>query len=281
MACPMCPFLVHQKERSCLADMPLEDYSRLMDELGPSLLTVSLWGWGEPLLNKELPEMIRCSREYGVFVSVSTNAYAMDREWAGRLIDSGLDYIILSVDGATDETYTRYRGKNRFDRVTENIRTLQEERRRRGVRHPFTNLQFIVMRDNEHEVPLVRELARDLGVDKLSLKKVGLIDDSERETTLPRDELYIHRIYKVGQLDDRPCSRPWNTPLITARGDVIVCCGDIRYVHNFGNVFDKGSFREIWNCRQFRDFRRKVIENINQIAVCRHCPAKSFEDGFV
>lgn len=281
MACPMCPFLVHQKKRGNTADMPFKDYRCLMDELGPKLLTVSLWGWGEPLLHEKLPEMIRYARSYGVFVSVSTNAYSMDRKWAGELIDSGLDYIILSVDGATKETYSKYRGKGKFDRVIRNIRTLIEEKRRRRVLHPFTNLQFIVMRENEHEIPMIRKLARDLEIDKLSLKKVGLIDEADREITLPRDERYVHTIYKLDCLDSKPCSRPWNTPLVTSAGDVIVCCGDIKYTHNFGNVFDGGSFREIWNSTQFRAFRAKVIENINQLAVCRRCPAKSFEDGFV
>ncbi len=279
MACPMCPFLIHQEKRSRV-DMSIADYRRLMDEIGPSLLTLSLWGWGEPLLNEQLPEMIQHARRHHVFVSVSTNALSMDRECARKLIASGLDYVILSVDGATEGTYSKYRGRGRFDKVLDNIRTLQEEKMRLGVSHPFTNLQFIVMRENEHEIPLVRKLAGELGVDKLSLKKVGLIEEADREKLLPRDARYVHRIYK-GDLDESPCSRPWNTPFITAAGDVIVCCGDIRYVHNFGNVFRKGSFKEIWNGPEFRSFRRAVANNISRIEICRGCPAKNFEDGFV
>lgn len=280
MSCPMCPFLVHQEGRYNPVDMSIDKYRRLMDELGPTLLTLSLWGWGEPLLNEYLPEMIRYARKYNIFVSVSTNSYLMDRGYARDIIASGLDYLIFSVDGATEETYSKYRGKGKFERVIHNIRILQEEKKRLNTLHPFTNLQFIVMRENEHEVSLIKKLAGDLGVNKLSLKKVGLIDEADKEKLLPIDVSYIHRIYRE-DLDDRPCSRPWNTPFITASGDVIVCCGDIRYVYNFGNVFEKGSFGQIWNGPEFRKFRKHAATHMNQIEMCRRCPAKSFEDGFV
>jgi len=279
MACPMC-FVRRNRERYALGDMTFANFRKVMDEVGPSLITLALWGYGEPLLNESLPGMIVYARRMGVFTSVTTNALSLTEEKADALIESGLDYLIVSLDGATEDTYAMYRSPGKFARVVENISVLTKRKKGKGRSNPFVNLQFIVMKGNEHEIGMVKKLARDLGVDKLSLKKAWVFTKEEEERILPSDPKFHLGIYG-GELDGSICSRPWNTPLITWKGDVLVCCADFSYAHVMGNVFHEGGFRSVWNNEKYRAFRRQVIEDITKIGICRKCAAKNYADGFV
>ena len=278
MSCPMC-FVRDNKDSYPLGEMSFAHYRRILDEMGPRLITLALWGYGEPLLNRSLPEMISYARRKGIFTAVTTNGLSLDEEKADSLIDSALDYLIFSVDGASEETYALYRSRGKFATVTDNIARLARRKRERRSVRPFVNLQFIVMRGNEHEIPRIRELARELRVDKLSLKKAWVFTKEEEERIVPRDPRYRLSIYS-GVLDTSPCSRPWNTPFITWKGDVLVCCADFSYAHVMGNVFEEGGFGKVWNNDGFRAFRKAILEDITRIDICRRCGAKNFADGF-
>jgi len=279
MACPIC-FVRDRKGKYPTGDMPLEQYKQIMDEVGGTLITLALWGYGEPLLNRNLPQMISYAREMGVFTTVSTNAFSLDEEIADALIDSRLDYCIVSVDGASEETYAMYRSPGKFARVVENIATLTKRKRARRSVTPFVNIQFIVMRGNEHEIPAMRKLAHELGADKLSLKKAWVFTKEEERTVLPSDPVYHLKIYSR-ELDRGICTRPWNTPFITWKGDVLVCCADFGCCALMGNVFGNGGFGAVWNSHRFRSFRVAMIKDINKIDICRRCGAKNYKDGFV
>jgi len=279
MACPMCPIL-HWHGRQKAGYMDMENYRRLIREIGSRLYAMSIWGWGEPMLHPQLPEMISIAKGENIFTAVSTNAYSLDREKSCALVDAGLDYIIFSVDGATEDTYSRYRGKGRFHEVMANIRGMSEIRAKKKSPRPFLNLQFIVMRDNEHEIALIKQLSKELGVDKLSLKKVQAFGEKGKERFLPREGKYHLKLY-YKELEATPCWRPWTTPLILWNGDMIACCGDLAYAYNMGNVFPPNELKSIWNSEKFVSFREKMLTDIGALTSCRECAAKSYQDGFM
>jgi radical SAM protein with 4Fe4S-binding SPASM domain len=279
MDCPIC-FVHKDRNKYPPGDLSFDNFKKIIDEIGPTLLTLALWGYGEPLLNSNLPAMIQYAKQYDIFTAVSTNCYAMNEDTAHALVYAGLDYLIASIDGASEETFAKYRSPGKFRKAFDNLSHLCHKKRADNRKNPFVEWQFIVMKGNEHEIDKVKELAAAIGVDKLSFKKVWMRDKSNLKNFLPSDERYHLNIYKKG-LDRSPCSRPWNTPLITWRGDMTVCCADFGLEHIMGNVFGKTRFREIWNNHKFRALRKQVIKNINSIGICRGCAAKNFTDGFL
>jgi radical SAM protein with 4Fe4S-binding SPASM domain len=279
MDCPMC-FVRDLKDKYQPGDLTLSNFNKIIADLGPATITLALWGYGEPLLNKHIAEMIAIAKRYGIFTSVSSNCYSLSKDKAEALIDSGLDYLIASVDGASEETYARYRSPGKFQRVIDNMRYMCRRKKELGKSNPFVEWQFIVMKGNEHEIGKARDLALSIGVDKFSLKKAWIMEWDNPADYLPSHPKYHLQIYK-GKLDDNPCSRPWNAPMITWKGDVMVCCADFSYGHRMGNMFEEGTFAKIWNNDKFRFFRKQVSRNINSIDICRKCAAKNFKDGFL
>lgn len=281
MSCPMCPVILHGTKRD-KGNLEFEGFKKVIDEVGDRLLFLMLWNFGEPLLNKDVFSIIRYAKNKNIFVATSTNALSLDKGKQRDAVLSGLDYVIVSFDGATPETYEKFRGKNNFDKVINNIKGLVTEKNNLRSAAPFINLQFIVMRENEHEIPKMKQLAKELKVNKLSIKKFTYVApfDPKSSSFLPETKDYILGKYK-GAFKMKFCSRPWQSAIILWNGDVVPCCGDLDFKYVFGNIY-KNSFNEIWHSDKYRKFRQQIINDITQIGICRTCPGEDFTtDMFV
>jgi len=136
-------------------------------------------------------------------------------------------------------------------------------------------LQFIVMRENEHEVDEIRRFARETGIDKLSLKKFTYVSEETRDF-LPRNPEYVLRKYKGGSRM-KFCARPWNSAVLSADGIINPCCGDLNFQYKLGDLNDPTcGFLEIWNGSKYRNFRSAIIKDINAISMCRACPSTDY-----
>jgi radical SAM protein with 4Fe4S-binding SPASM domain len=269
----MCPRA--RSPRREAADLSFVDYRKIIDEIGGTLLCVFFWNQGEPLLNKDLSRMIAYAKDRDILTMVSTNASFLGTSAAGELIAAGLDQLIVSLDGCTPEVYSRYRQGGDFDVVVDNVKNLiLEKKRRRSVR-PFVELQFLVMRDNEHEVDAVRALGRDLGVDGVSLKNIEMPLAEVREGLFPRDQNFVLDVYKGG--GKHPCFRPWYSSLINSDGTVLACCHDFFSGHAFGNALES-PFPDIWKSHGYQEFRNKVLAG--GVDICAECPAANFNGDF-
>ena len=165
--CPFCPTGADRGVRG-KAMMDLEHFRKLIDRLGPYVIHVDMMNWGESILNKSLPEMIAAAKSHGIEVRLDANFNNVPDGMFDRLIRSGLDVLSLSIDGASAETYGRYRAGGDFDRVLSNVRTLVRRRRELGRSSPWIVWQFLVFRHNEHERPQAAKIARELEVDQVS-----------------------------------------------------------------------------------------------------------------
>ncbi len=165
--CPFCPTGADRGVRG-KSMMDLEHFKGLIDRLGPYVIHVDMMNWGESLLNKSLPEMIAAAKRHGIEVRLDANFNDVSEEMIDRLIQSGLDVLSLSIDGASAETYGRYRAGGDFERVLANVRTLIRRRRTLGRTSPWIVWQFLVFRHNEHERSRAARVARELGVDQIS-----------------------------------------------------------------------------------------------------------------
>ncbi len=119
------------------------DAERFLDELWPHLVQVNLFNWGEPLLNRELPEIIASIHGRGVGTQIHSNLNHLPDGLAERLVESGLDFLVGSIDGATQDTYATYRRGGSCERALANLRRMVEVRRALGRQTPRIVWRFL------------------------------------------------------------------------------------------------------------------------------------------
>jgi len=281
LSCPLC-LTVSQTQARPPALLPLQTFQQFIDDLGAYLLLVVLWNWGEPLLNPDLPRMIAYAHERGVLTHCSTNGnFPITAGLAEELVRSGLDTLIFGVDGATEETYQAYRCGGSLAEVKRNIAALLEARRRLGASTPRVNLRFVVMKQNESELPQVTAMARELGVDHLTLKTVDLPADIGADLDgqwAPEEQKFKRYEYLEGSFRRKRrrfnCVRPWKRITLDAAGTVIACEFDYRNLAPFGVVGRDGTATDIWKGPAGREFRRGFRGGWNEHPFCAQCTLK-------
>ena len=273
LACPTCP--TGTGKIKPLPQMTIDGFDRILGELAPKMRNLALWNYGEPLLNRALPDMIAHAKEAGVkVVKVSSNVHFLDGPRGLALLQSGLDVLILSVDGASQDTYGTFRKEGDFEKVATSVAWLCAEKKRLGLQKPRIELQFIVMRHNEHELPEMRKLAREWGVDKLRVKTVGADDDASK-ALVPASRL-LSRYQADGATPNVRhafCTMAWDHTVVNVDGSVTPCCylrPDMSDGFVMGNVFET-SFPAIWRGEKYRAFRASMLAGRESMPVCNRC----------
>ena len=165
-------------------------YSKIVGEIGNRLMYMILYFQGEPYLNPAFFEIVRDARKRRIYTATSTNAHFLTDENARKTVESGLDRIIVSLDGIGQETYSSYRVGGRYQRVIDGIETLVKWKREMRSSTPHIILQFIVFRTNEHQIGDVRKLAGELGVDELQIKTAQVYDYRNGHSLIPTLDKY-------------------------------------------------------------------------------------------
>jgi radical SAM protein with 4Fe4S-binding SPASM domain len=277
--CPLCPTGAGTLKRP-KGQMSFELYQHILADLDGALTRVMLYNYGEPFLHPRILDMIAEARRAEIHTRVSTNGQAFLRGIdAIDLIACGLDYMRVSVDGATEETYSIYRVGGQLDRVLEGVRLLQQRKRELGRRRPVVELQFIAMRHNEHEIPAIRQTAHELGT-LLRIKSVGLGDlkrGPSRQAWLPADESLRRYDECDGQLElardgqVQVCDHPWHRLVVNWDGQVTPCCYDRDGVYEFGNAAE--GMAAVWNGERLQTFRQTVKSQLRP-TICQRCSAR-------
>src|SRR6266487_784904 len=146
-------------------------FRRVIDEVGASLVRVDFFNYGEAFLHKrsvEMCEYIKAAFPH-IYLYTSTNGLALTEAQARRLVHSGIDEVTFSIDGATAESYVKYRQRGRFDLAIATLRAMVDEKRNAGRDLPFLNWRYILFNwnDSDAEMTRARELAAEIGVDRL------------------------------------------------------------------------------------------------------------------
>jgi len=167
LACPGCVHSTRNEELKVF-DWPKgtlsEDrLSALLKLYGPHAIGVYFCNYGEPLLNLNTPKLIRLAKTYlmGTALSTSLSVSRLDAE---AYVESGLDFMVLSIDGATQPVYEQFRRNGDLELVFSNVRKLVSAKRRLGKRTPVLSWNFLAFEHNAHEIPLAARMARQLGV---------------------------------------------------------------------------------------------------------------------
>lgn len=258
----------------------------------PFTQKLAIQGVGEPLMNPEFFDMVAHAKSKNIYVYFNTNACLLDEAKLDKLLAARPDEVRVSVDGATKETYERYRRGGDFDEVIANL-TRFAGRAPAGI---SIAVWFLAMKENIQEMPLMPALAARAGVRRLfvqnlhswgreSLKKevvadLGIrrgeymetIEKTRANAVAAGVELLLATDFS-GEQKTRGCQWPWFSAYISVEGFVTPCCvqGSNPDIINFGNIFER-PFAEIWNNEEYRKFRAD-LKSDNPPKICRGCPA--------
>lgn len=245
-------------------------YTKILSELKLYIYNINLYFQGEPMMHPRFFDFIR---DDGISKIVATNGHFLTEENCKRLATSALSKIIVSLDGTTAETYSIYRRGGNYDQVITGLRLLSEAIKTSGSSLKLV-IQFLVHRHNEHQIPEIRKIARELSA-SLYLKSMQLKNFESMDYWMPsfgrfRRYRRVNGTWKIkSNLPDR-CFRIWFNPVITWDGLVLPCCFDKDADYVMGDL-KNDSFRDIWYGTKFRAFRKSILNGRDMISICCNC----------
>ncbi len=304
--CQQCPRTLLSREDD--RDLSFDRFREIVDQF-PALDRVVLHGLGEPLLNKDLPQMVRYLKDRGTYVLFNSNGIALTERKGQELIDAGLDEYRLSMDGATPETYAEVRGVDAFDKIWRNIGAFIAMQKAQDASKPAVSLWFTAMRANLHELPLLVDLADTYGVREVYMQRLvyfekGLAASEQAlfHRASPEEMALIQQTEErcnergitfraagaatplesiTRDFGSRPwagCGRPYSLTYITSSGNVLSCCfapfghrSAREYYEErvLGNVFQE-PIAQIWHGERYEAFRR-AFESEHPARHCAQC----------
>jgi radical SAM protein with 4Fe4S-binding SPASM domain len=275
LSCPLCPTGRADLNRPP-RHLKLEEFKGLIDDMERYLLFLVLWDRWEPLMNPELPAMVRYAAERDIKAVTGTNGHFFKHEdYMAELLKSGLSTLIVAIDSVSADNYEVYRQQGDLAQVVTGIEKLMELKKK-VKSNTLINLRMVVMKQNEHEVDKTRHYARAIGADCFTVKTLNpSCGSTARDSELvPENPKYRRFTYKKDTLErisvDQVCMRVWTMSNIFSNGDVVPCCYDYRGDLKVGNVFER-SFTEIWNSQAYRELRKRIFTQKNSIPICREC----------
>ena len=275
LRCPECPSGLRSFTRKT-GNLKKPGFEKLIDEIKKVTSYLTFYFQGEPYLNPEFLDMVKYASDAGIVTSTSTNAHFLDDENAKQTIESGLDRLIISIDGTDQKTYESYRVEGELEKVLEGTKNILRWKKELKSNLPEVIFQFLVVKPNEHQIETVKELGKQIGVDKVVLKSAQIYDYKNGSDLIPENSTYSrYKKNKDGTWSIKnellnQCWRMWSSCVITWDGDVVPCCFDKDAQHKMGNAFST-PFSEIWRSASYKSFRNSVLIGRDQIDICKNC----------
>ncbi len=261
--CEVCPIPLMNRKGM----LQIDDFIAIVKKLPSSVKLVRLNYAGEPTLNKNIFKMIGMLKDIrpDILTHISTNGTMLHTFNMDEIIDCGVTSIAICLDGASKETHETYRVASDFDEICRNAKMLTERKKQRRVNSPIIIMQSLVNGLNYHEVPKMKELAKELGVDKLHIRYMWIpgiisgmneyndtlkkkVSEEHVNTTIQRYmqglpeqySMYYKRNGKWHIRDEAKKCLSFLVPLIYFNGDMSVCCHDPMGEEVFGNLLKDG-----------------------------------------
>ncbi len=276
LRCPECPSGLRAFTRP--TGMLQKDFFRdTIDQLHKELFYLVFYFQGEPYLNPGFLDMVKYASSKKIYTATSTNAHYLNEANAKRTVESGLDRLIISIDGTTQQVYEQYRVGGNLNKVLEGAKNIVKWKTALKSRTPFIIFQFLVVKPNEHQIEAVKKLGKEIGVDDVWLKTAQVYDyENDPNQLIPTIDKYSrYKKNKKGEVEfknelQNHCWRLWHSPVITWDGLVVPCCFDKDAQHQLGDL--KGQpFKEIWQNDKYIAFRTKMMQGRKNIDICANC----------
>ena len=256
--------------------LDLDLHDRILNEVAKSVFYINYYFQGEPFLHPDFLKLIKAAKSKRIYTATSTNAHFITEKTAKDIVASGLDRLIISIDGLTQETYENYRVNGQLDKVIEGTKNMVEAKRSAHSKTPQLIFQFLAVNQNEHEIPAVFKLGKEMGIDEVRIKSAQLYDYVNGNPLMPENEKYARYkkqsdgTYKLKYKTGNHCWRMWSSSVFTWDGKVVPCCFDKDAQHVLGGMNDN-SFKEIWESDKYNAFRQAILTSRNEIDICKNC----------
>lgn len=275
LRCPQCPSGLRQFTRPT-GNLKTSVNTQILDGLGKNLQFINYYFQGEPFINPNFLDLVKEARKRNIYVLTSTNAHFISPEVAENIVDSGINEIIISIDGTTQETYESYRIEGELNKVLEGAQNLIQTKTSKKSALPIVTFQFLVSKQNEHQIDDIKALGQKLGADRVNLKTIQIYDYENGNDLIPENPKYAR--YKkledgTYQLKNRyrnSCWRMWSSCVITWDGAIVPCCFDKDANHKMGNLTNE-DFIKIWRSDVYQNFRQQIFKDRKQIEICKNC----------
>ena len=275
LRCPECPSGLRSFTRPT-GKMSGRAFERIIDEIAPHTTYLTFYFQGEPYLNPDFLEMVRYAAGRRMYTATSTNGHFLDDQQARDTVQSGLDRLIISIDGTDQETYEAYRKEGSLQKVLDGTRNIVAWKKKLGSKTPSVIWQFLVVKPNEEQIPEVLRLGEEYGVDKVLLKTAQVYEFEEGNELIPTIDKYSrYRLRRDGTYEIKNklldhCWKMWSSCVITWDGQVIPCCFDKDAGHRLGDLSSQ-RFEEVWHSTAYQGFRSAVIRSRAEVDMCKNC----------
>lgn len=275
LGCPECPSGLKAFSRPT-GNLRTDFFRKTIDELHEHLLYLIFYFQGEPYINPHFLDMVKYAHEHKIYTITSTNGHFLNDKNAEATVRSGLDRLIISVDGTTQEVYQQYRRHGKLEVVLQGARNIVKWKKKLKSSTPHVIFQFLVVRPNEHQIEEVYQLADQIGVDEVKLKTAQVYDYEFGNELIPSIDRYAR--YRQGA-DGRytiknqllnHCWKLWHSCVITWDGVVVPCCFDKDAIHRLGDL-KSDAFATIWQGSSYQEFREQIFQGRDQIDICTNC----------
>lgn len=278
LQCPLCP--TGLRETSVNRQLvKFQDFKKAIDIFAPYAYEVTLHNWGEPFLNPDILEMLHYSSVKNIGTNLSTNLNTFPFS-AEKLIQTGLEYLIVSLDGTSQDVYSTYRVGGKLENVLGNLKSIIQEKKRMKSKTPFIEWQFLVMKHNCHQIDEAKRMAKELGVDLIRFIPVGLpFDINDKQKLAEKWYPYIppdKEGYTIDRFLQKPaeggCFYLYRSITINPVGVVAPCCAVWKESESFGSLLDT-ELSQIWN-NEYYQGARELFSNGDKTAQtsCARCP---------
>lgn len=265
--CPQCPTGLGMIKKTPKT-FDINRFKDIIEALSPELCYLNLYFQGEPFLCKELPQMVECATAHHIFTSISTNGHFLDKDSAFSLKKAGLGKLIVSLDGATPESYAKYRIGGDFDRVIDGIHNAVNA----GLK---VELQCLLLSSTENEISKIKDFGKKLGVWKTTFKTAQFYT---QDPLMPTNNSYSRYKKDSLRLKNKLKNKCWRVVsgiVITTEGNVLPCCFDKDCTHSYGNLFqytiNKDALCRVIHSQKASEFKSVVFSNRKCIKICTNC----------
>lgn len=276
LRCPECPSGLRAFTRPT-GMLQKDFFKETIDDIHQHLLYLIFYFQGEPYLNPEFLDMVKYASSKKIYTATSTNAHYITDEVAKKTVESGLDRLIISIDGTTQDVYQQYRVGGNLNKVIEGTKKIVQWRKALNSKTPFIFFQFLVVKPNEHQLEEIKQLAKEIGVDEVRFKTAQVYDyETDPNQLIPNNEKYSRYTkgkdgkYKPKNKLVNRCWKLWHANVITWDGLVVPCCFDKDAMHQLGNIKNE-SFKNIWNNSNYKQFRTELMKSRKNIDICSNC----------
>lgn len=275
LRCPECPSGLRSFTRPT-GMLNFDLYKNTINQLSDYVMYMTFYFQGEPYLHKDFLTMVKYANAKKIYTATSTNAHYLNYENAIETVKSGLDRLIISIDGTSQDTYQQYRIGGDIEKVWQGTKNIIQAKKELKSSTPFVIFQFLVVKPNEHQIEEIKCISKEIGVDELRLKTAQIYDYENGSDLIPENSRYSrYEKTKSGKYAIKSrllnhCWKMWHSTVITWDGLVVPCCFDKDAENRMGDL-KTASFSKIWNDKSYVDFRQKLLTSRANIPMCKNC----------